>query len=240
MITGLYCVYKHTAPNGKVYIGITSQSIKNRFRNGKGYSHNDHFRRAIEQYSWKQICHEVLIDGCGREQAMKEEARLIKLYHADDPLNGYNLMSGDGGFGGHSPETIRKLQLINTGKKRTAESIEKQRQSILGHTLSESSKEKLRTQRMGTQNPMYGKKHTKESIMKIKSNAVVRSGGQSNLAKQVDKYDLRGNYICTYEAITTAANENGIPSPYNISASINGRQKTCGGYIWRYAEGANH
>ena len=32
-----YCVYKHTAPNGKVYIGITGQSPEMRWRKGYGY-----------------------------------------------------------------------------------------------------------------------------------------------------------------------------------------------------------
>ena len=57
-----YLVYKHTAPNGKVYIGITSQSPQRRFNNGRGYYHNDHFKRAIEKYGWKGFSHEILTE----------------------------------------------------------------------------------------------------------------------------------------------------------------------------------
>lgn len=43
----LYCVYKHTAPNGKVYIGITKQKPKYRWGRGSGYRTNEHFTRAM-------------------------------------------------------------------------------------------------------------------------------------------------------------------------------------------------
>ena len=48
--------------------------------------------------------------------------------------------------------------------------------------------------------------------------------------------DREGNYVGEYESIIDAARANGIASPYNISAAINGRQKTCGGYLWEYKE----
>ena len=32
-----YCVYIHTAPNGKMYIGQTSQKPEARWNNGRGY-----------------------------------------------------------------------------------------------------------------------------------------------------------------------------------------------------------
>ena len=35
-----YIVYMHISPNNKKYIGITCQSLKNRWRNGEGYKNN--------------------------------------------------------------------------------------------------------------------------------------------------------------------------------------------------------
>lgn len=44
-----YIVYKHTFPNGKVYIGITKMSPKQRWGNqGKGYYHNKEMWEAIK------------------------------------------------------------------------------------------------------------------------------------------------------------------------------------------------
>lgn len=45
-----YCVYKHTSPSGKVYVGITELKPKYRWNNGKGYTRTDEqilFKRAI-------------------------------------------------------------------------------------------------------------------------------------------------------------------------------------------------
>ena len=47
-----YCVYKHTSPNGMVYIGITRQNPIKRWMNGKGYSYNTYFYNAILKYGW--------------------------------------------------------------------------------------------------------------------------------------------------------------------------------------------
>lgn len=62
-----YCVYKHTAPNRKVYIGITRQRPEKRWVNGKGYLSNNYFTNAIKKYGWDKFKHEVLIDGIKRK-----------------------------------------------------------------------------------------------------------------------------------------------------------------------------
>ena len=53
-----FCVYKHTCPNGKVYIGITSKKPEYRWgKNGIGYKKQPHFCRAIPKYGWGNIKH---------------------------------------------------------------------------------------------------------------------------------------------------------------------------------------
>ena len=53
-----YTVYKHTFPNNKVYIGITSQSVSRRWRNGEGYRNKQQLiYRAILKYGWDNIKH---------------------------------------------------------------------------------------------------------------------------------------------------------------------------------------
>ncbi len=68
-----YCVYKHTSPNGKVYIGITRQNPIKRWMNGKGYAHNTHFYNAILKYGWSNFRHEILFTGLTREDACQKE-----------------------------------------------------------------------------------------------------------------------------------------------------------------------
>jgi hypothetical protein len=86
----MYSVYKHTAPNGKVYIGITSLNPEERWNKGRGYSRNYHFFNAILKYGWDNIEHSVLHSDLPQSVAQSMEAQLIAQYHSDDPTYGYN------------------------------------------------------------------------------------------------------------------------------------------------------
>ena len=58
-----FIVYRHVNEvNGKVYIGITCQSLNDRWRNGKGYGKSTHFAHAIQKYGWDNFEHEILFE----------------------------------------------------------------------------------------------------------------------------------------------------------------------------------
>lgn len=123
-----YCVYKHTCPNGKIYIGITSKKPLYRWDNGNGYRNNSHFFNAIIKYGWNNIKHEILFDGLTKEEAFETEKKLIKLYKSNMQDYGYNRSTGgDGGTGIHDEEKIKKIAEKNRGKKRTEEQKERMR-----------------------------------------------------------------------------------------------------------------
>lgn len=87
----MFKVYKHTSPNGKVYIGITNQKPSRRWgTNGQGYKENDYFSKAIKKYGWNNFKHEILADGLTEDEACSMEIRLIEQYHATDRNCGYN------------------------------------------------------------------------------------------------------------------------------------------------------
>lgn len=71
----MFVVYKHTTPNGKVYIGITGNEPRKRWNNGNGYRGNKHFWNAILKYGWDNIAHEILFDGLTQDQAEKKRNR---------------------------------------------------------------------------------------------------------------------------------------------------------------------
>jgi len=85
-----YTVYKHTCPNGKVYIGQTAQDVKRRWNNGTGYKENEYFYRAIKKYGWNNIKHEILFENLTQDEADQMEIALISQYKATDRSNGYN------------------------------------------------------------------------------------------------------------------------------------------------------
>ncbi len=51
-----FCVYKHTSPSGKVYIGITCKVPEIRWgTNGYYYRKQTVFYNAIKQYGWENF-----------------------------------------------------------------------------------------------------------------------------------------------------------------------------------------
>ena len=142
-----FIVYKHTCPNGKVYIGITKHTLQKRCSGGKsGYRHNKHFQSAIEKYGWENIKHEVLYSDLTKDEACQKEIELIALCKSNDRRYGYNKsIGGEHNKGFHLSERAKqKVSEAQKGRKRTKEEIEKIRAWQLGKKVSEETKNKLR------------------------------------------------------------------------------------------------
>ena len=110
----LWCVYKHTTPSGKVYVGI-AKNVKHRWRgNGSGYKGSTRISNAIKKYGWDNIKHEILFSNLTKEDACQKEIDLLKQFNSTNPAVGYILLSG-GQCGLHSKETKSKIQKSNMG-----------------------------------------------------------------------------------------------------------------------------
>ena len=132
----MYSVYKHTCPNGKLYIGITRTSVAERWRNnGKGYK-NQYFYRAIQKYGWENIIHTVVACELTKEQAESFEVELIEKYKSNNPEYGYNIDNGGKAGCRMSESTKEKLRIINTGKHHSEEAKRKMSESRKGRKLS--------------------------------------------------------------------------------------------------------
>lgn len=116
-----FTVYKHTCPNGKIYIGITSKNIKERWNNGKGYSAQTYFFDDIIKYGWINIKHEILFENLTEEEAKLMERMYIALHDTTNPLKGYNQTLGGNGVLGKEPWNKGK-HLSNEHKKKLSES----------------------------------------------------------------------------------------------------------------------
>lgn len=138
-----YTVYMHISPSNKVYIGITSQPIKERWRNGKGYKGCNHFNNAIKQYGWENFTHKVLFENLSKEDAEFKERLLIKEYNSTNKKFGYNIENGGNTNGKHSEETKYKIGQSNKGKHHSEETKKILSIKHKGKKLSEEHKIKL-------------------------------------------------------------------------------------------------
>lgn len=92
-----YTIYKHTAPNGKVYIGVTSVKPEQRWgKDGIGYQ-GQAFYYAIQKYGWDNFEHEIIAENISAEYVECFEKALIAMYDSTNHNKGYNISQG--GFG---------------------------------------------------------------------------------------------------------------------------------------------
>ena len=112
-----WSVYMHTSPNGKVYIGITSIDVEDRWKGGHGYYRQAAFFNAIKKYGWKNFKHEVLFTGLTQEEAEAKEVELIKKYRATERAYGYNRREGGGATGRQMQETKEKISAALRGER---------------------------------------------------------------------------------------------------------------------------
>ena len=89
--TPSWTVYAHISPNGKMYVGITSQKPEYRWRDGlNGYRENEHFCNAIRKYGWENFQHEIIASGLTVEEASNMEKLLISKLDLTNREKGYN------------------------------------------------------------------------------------------------------------------------------------------------------
>lgn len=147
-----YIVYKHTTPNGKVYIGITGRTVERRWQGGRNYKSSKHFNNAIQKYGWNNIKHEILFEGLSKENAEEKEIELIDKYKSNNPNFGYNTENGGNSKGKLSEETKKKISNANKGKSSW----------IKGKHWSDEHKNKISKTLKGRLSPMKGKHWTDE------------------------------------------------------------------------------
>lgn len=94
-------VYKATSPSGKVYIGITISTLKERIRThlrGVKKDSKIPFHQAIRKYKLENMTWEIIDRANTWDELCKLEKKYIKLFNSYS--NGYNLtLGGEGTFG---------------------------------------------------------------------------------------------------------------------------------------------
>jgi len=217
-------------PNGKIYIGITSQTdINRRWQNGYGYRNNVLFYRAIKKYGWNNIRHEILCDGLNKTAAEKMEIKLIRESKSNNSHYGYNIDNGGNCTGTHSEETKRKISEAQKGEKNHA---------------------------YGKPSPMRGKKCTEEQIRKNRLSHIGQPSywkGKTFPPEVIEKMrkpktELHKKHLSEARSMPVICVETGEWFPSGKAAAeakgfargsmshvLKGNRNTAGGYHWRYA-----
>lgn len=245
-----YYVYKHTAPNGKVYIGQTCQNSEARFGSG-GYRYKGCtlFYNAIQKYGWDNFEHEILFQGLTQDEANKKEIELIEKCRSNEREFGYNLQAG-GNNGSPSEETRirisnshigkclseetkKKISLARTGQKDSDETRKKKSESHKGKhlsdetikKLSEKGKQRTDVQERGRQcgYSNRGRKHTAEAKKHMSES--------SNPINHKRVLCVDTNVV--YNSLSEAASDTGVWRQ-NIGKVCNNELQSAGGYKWMF------
>lgn len=176
-------IYKATNKmNGKIYIGKTTTSLKQRMSEHKRRSKSSKtgFHSAIQKYGFNNFDFEVIFECNDINILNQKEIELIELY--DTIKRGYNRsLGGDGADSGENHPFF--------GKKREdfAKSISGENHPNYGNK--------------GILSPRYGQKHTKETKEKISQSLKGVFSGENNASFDATIYEFEhneyGKKICT-------------------------------------------
>ena len=169
-----------------------------------GKTHRDFWIQKLIKIGQKPIIN--VIEECNEENWMVREQYYISMY---DNLT--NLTNGGEGTHGYTPskETIEKIKLSNTGKKRSDEFKKAAGLRRLGAKHNDKTKKLMSSKRLGK--------------------AIHSEGHKNKLKIKVKQLDLDGNLIKIWNSVSEATKE--YPN-VKISECINNKRKTSLGYKW--------
>ncbi len=173
--------------NGKVYIGQTVKSLRERMgdhrRSALVHGSRCHFHAAIRKYGFAAFEWKTLECVLLREALNPAERYWIRLYHSTDPRRGYNNTHGGDSFE-FTEEAKRKIGLAGKGRR-----------------ISEARKAELRSLMAGAGNPFHGEHHTEEAKAKNRAAHVGRKLRPEHIAKCIHRGETNGRATLTEEMV---------------------------------------
>ena len=260
MNIGIYII--RNTINNKVYVG-QSKRLKQRYYDHiisikKGKHHNDILQKSFNKYGFDNFEYNIIEEVLDENMLNEREKYWIdfygginsdKVYNLKDPLlnehsdyvrnkiSKANSGENNPNFGNKWTDEM-KQELSNSrkgitleermGKEKADLTKEKMRQSQTGRVHPEEVKEKIRQHNIGEKNPAFGKGDRQLGD----KNPMF--GKPSQNRKSILKYNKDGKLIKEYEFVTQVL-EDGY-SPGNVCSALKGKQKTSGGFIWKYKE----
>lgn len=163
-------VYKATAPSGRSYIGVTSESLK---RRRWGHEHDARkgshlpFHKALRKYG-DAIRWEVLVDGVSFAEANRLEIEAIVAHGTRTP-KGYNVSVGGGGNRGHvrSRAAIEATAAKMRGRTRSPESVARSAAGLRGHKHTPEARKNMSLAHLGQTPPRRALERALEANTKM-------------------------------------------------------------------------
>lgn len=241
-----YKVYKHTAPNGKVYIGITCLPLNTRWgKDGCNYNTQKVFYRAIQKYGWANFKHEVMCENLSKDEAKSKEIYYIDLYKSNykkynNPAYGYNASDGGDNVDGHPMSAKSREALMHrikesqkqvdvfdlNGKYLTTYNSFKETSDILGISVQ------------SVNNCCYyhrGSRRCKDYMLRLNSETQGKDippySKNTWKSSNVIVFELNGNIYKKFDCPTIAAKEMNIDLS-SICRCMKNQYYQAGGYIF--------
>ena len=205
--------------NGKVYVG--SHSWDKEGLDPNYYGSGTAISRAVKKYGKENFQVEVLYFYDTVEECRADEERILTEYDVKNCPHSYNCKNSAIGF--------------------TSEDMKGKNNPMYGRT----GKNNPRYGKRGKDSPMYGKHHTEEARKKIAraKKGKPLSETQKDALLQANDYrktplvaiQIDTGKVKIFESQNECSRVLGIRSG-SINRCLKGRQKTCGGYTFKYVE----
>lgn len=147
-LPGVYAIINTV--NGKRYVGSSTRSIRNRWRQHrltlKANCHdNGYLQRAWNKYG-EQVFDWQVLENCEPEQCLAREQFWIDELRSVKGPAGYNICPTAGNSRGtkHTEETKRRMSALKRGKSQSPEAIENRRIATTGLKRSLATRETMR------------------------------------------------------------------------------------------------
>lgn len=172
-------IYKITnLVNGKVYIGQTRRSLKRRWQEHRRELEGV-LGRAIQKYGVLNFSVDVICIASSVDELNALEKFHIAAHDSTNHTKGYNIATGGEApppWTGkkHSESTRRKISRYCRGLQRSEETKRKISAFRKQFHYSGQAKENISKSKKGLNHPLYGKRHSPETIERMRLSALKR------------------------------------------------------------------